>query len=262
MFLRKDQFQVLKELLATDLYILKGTVRDQVINLCIWMISMTVVNSYLMPAFGLSLEYSAFILAGLCASAGLFGIFPSVANLVSDFKGDQVYTYYLTLPLPSWMIFLRLIFYYALNFSLLGILVLPIGQLLIWDRFSLRHVAFGKFFLIFTLSYFFYGAFTLWIASRVPDMTKIGNVWMRFVYPIWFLGCFQFSWAVLREKSQLFSFINLMNPITYIMEGMRAAVLGQNGYLNFWICCLMIAFFGILCSWRAIVLLKRRLDFV
>ena len=262
MISKNKSWHVFKELLRTDLHILKGTILDQVINLFIWMSTMLLVNSYLMPAFGLSAGYAPFMLTGLAASAGLFGIFPSVALMVSDFEGDQTIAYYLTLPIPSWMVFLRLILYYALNFSMLGILVLPIGQLLIWNQFNLLTVSFGKYALIFVLTHLFYGAFTLWVASRVKNMTKIGNVWMRFVYPIWFLGGFQFSWAVLAQKWPHLAWLNFLNPITYIMEGMRVAVLGQEGYLNFWLCIGMLTIFTALCSWRGIVLLKKRLDFV
>ncbi|MFI5333017.1 MAG: ABC transporter permease [Candidatus Babeliales bacterium] len=262
MRVKPSNFLVFKELLWTDLHILKGTVLDQTINLMIWISTMTLVNSYLMPSFGLSAGYSVFILAGLCASAGLFGVFPNVVAMISDFEGDQIINYYLTLPIPSWMIFLRLIFYYSLNFGMLSILVLPIGQLLIWNQFNILNVALGKFFLIFVLSNLFYGAFTLWVASRVKNMTKIGNVWMRFVYPVWFLGGFQFSWAVLASKWPYLAWLSFINPMTYIMEGMRAAVLGQQDFLNFWLCIGMLSIFIVLCSWRGIVLLKKRLDFV
>ena len=262
MLISSLSFKTFKELLKTDLYILKGTIVDQVINLMIWTCANLLVMGYLMPAFGLSAGYGPFILAGLCASAGLFGVFPSVAGMVSDFEGDQIITYYLTLPLPSWMVFLRLIFYYTLNFAMLGILVLPIGQLIIWKQFNLLNISFHKFAIIFIIIHLFYGAFTLWIASRVPNMTKIGNVWMRFVYPIWFMGGFQFSWSVLASKWPYLAYMNFLNPITYMMEGMRAAVLGQEGYLNFWLCAGMLALFTLLAAWRGITLLKKRLDFV
>jgi ABC-2 type transport system permease protein len=255
-------FKVFIELLRTDLYILKNTLFDQMFNLFIWMSSTLVVNSYLMPAFGLSPTYSTFILAGLCASAGLFGVFPSVATMVSDFDGDRIIAYYLTLPLPSWMVFLRLIMYYAISFGLIGAMVLPLGKLLIWQQFNITDVAFGKYLLIFILTHLFYGAFTLWIASHVHNMTKIGNVWMRFVYPIWFLGCFQFSWAVLADKWPYLAWFNLINPMTYIMEGMRSAILGQANYLNFWLCVGMLCVFIVFCSWAGIRALKKRLDFV
>lgn len=254
--------KVFKELLLTDVYILKSTILDQVINLSIWVTANVLVMGYLMPSFGLSSGYAVFNLAALCASAGLFGVFPSVVNMVDDFEGKRIIDFYLTLPLPSKLIFVRSIIYYALNFSLLGILVLPLGQILLWDRFSLLQVDWFKFAIIFVLIHLFYGAFTLWIASRVKSLLKIGNVWMRFVFPLWFLGCFQFSWSVLYSNKPFLGIIALFNPITYAMEGIRVTVLGQEGYLNFWLCCGMLLFFFLLCSWRSIVRLQKRLDFV
>jgi ABC-2 type transport system permease protein len=257
-----SQWHVFWQLLCTDFIILKRIVHDHIINLTIWMSTVLVVSSYLMGAFGVTAAFSTFMLGGLAASAGLFGIFPNVAMMISDFEGDQIITYELTLPIPSWMVFLRLIVYYTLNFSILGLLVLPLGKLLIWEQFSLSHVAWGRYCIIFLLTHIFYASYTLWIVSRVKNMTKIGNVWMRMVYPLWFMGGFQFSWQMIATKWPALAYVNLLNPLTYIMEGTRAAVLGQEGYLNFWLCATALIFFSIISASHGIMLLKKRLDFV
>jgi hypothetical protein len=85
---------------------------------------------------------------------------------------------------------------------------------------------------------------------------------MRFVYPLWVFGGYQYSYAVLANKNPWFAYISLINPQLYIMEGMRAAILGQEGYLNFWLCAGMTFFFSIICGIHAIFKIKRRLDFV
>ncbi len=255
-------FHVFNYLLLTDFKVMSTTLLDQMINLVIWVSTQLLITSYILPYFGLSHGYSSFILAGLCTSAGLFGVFPSVVNLVDDFEGVQIINYYLTLPLPAWLVLLRAIIFYAINFAIIGLLVLPIGKLLIWSQFDLAQVSLLKFLLLFIVLNFFYGAFVLWIASRVKNLTKIGNVWMRFVYPIWFLGGFQFSWFVLFDKVPQLAYLNLFNPITYGMEGMRAAILGQENFLNYWVCLVMLTLFSILCAWHGIARLKKRLDFV
>ena len=85
---------------------------------------------------------------------------------------------------------------------------------------------------------------------------------MRFVYPLWFLGGFQYSWQVLYDFSPLFAYVSLLNPVLYVMEGTRAAILGQEGSLNFWLCILMLIFFTLLCGWHALKQLKRQLDYI
>ena len=253
---------IFKELLRTDLKVFKQVIPDRLINLLIWVTIMITVNGYLLPSFGLSASYGSFILAGLAVSAGLFEVFPSVVALVTDFEGDQTISYYLTLPLPTWLVWFRLVIYYALSSAALAVLVLPYGQLLLWNTFTLVHVHIVKFALIFTLTSLFYGALTLLMASFVKNMATIGNVWMRFLFPLWFLGCFQFSWAILHKRAPLLALVNLLNPVTYAMEGTRAAVLGQEQYLPFWVCVALLTCYTVLFTLIAIKRLRKRLDSV
>jgi len=249
-------------LLETDFKIFKRTITDKFIDLFIWILTMIWVTAYLLTAFGLDPAYSSFRIASLAASAGLFEVFPSASNMVADFEGDNITSYYLTLPVPSWLIFLRTIIFYSLNTMALGLFVVPISKLALWYRFDLSHFSLGKYALIFVLTNIFYAAFTLWIASRVMSMEKIGSVWMRFVYPIWFLGGFDYSLNVLREFSPALAHLSYINPMIYVMEGTRNAILGSQGSLNFWLCVMMITLFTVVFSWHGIARLKRRLDFI
>ena len=58
------------------------------------------------------------------------------------------------------------------------------------------------------------------------------------------------------------AYANLANPLLYPMEGMRAAIVGQEGFINYWLCLAAI----ILCSGILIALslwlFKKRLDCV
>jgi ABC-type polysaccharide/polyol phosphate export permease len=85
---------------------------------------------------------------------------------------------------------------------------------------------------------------------------------MRFVFPLWYLGAFQFSWAILYRIFPLGGILNLINPMVYVQESMRSALLGAEGYLPFWVSAGMLFFFIILFLWWGIVRLKKRLDFV
>lgn len=248
-------------LLQTDFKIFKRTISDKLIDLFIWIITMVLVTAYLMPAFGLEKSYSGFMIASLIGSAGLFEFYASVTNLVSDFEGNNITSFYITLPIPSWLIFIKNIIFYACNTAIISILVLPICKIISWHYLDLSQFNLLKFLLIFLLTNIFYATFTLWTASKVMGIEKIGSVWMRFVYPLWFLGGFQYSLKVLYDFSPALGYASLINPMIYVMEGIRAAVLGQEGSLNFWICAGMLLLFTILTGWRGIARLKKRLDF-
>jgi len=253
---------VIKELVKTDLTIFKQFAVRKWIDMFIYIVTVTVIFAYIMPSFGLAKSHGAFMVATLCSTVGLFQSFGYMAEMISDLEGKRVINYHFTLPIPSWMVFLRLVIYQSITFILLGVLVLPIGKLLLWNTLSLSNAHWVKFLLITVLMNIFYSIFGLWVSSYIHSLANFDSVWMRIVYPLWFLGCFQFSWQALREVSPVLSYLDLLNPITYISEGTRAAILGQQGSINFWYCVLALLAFIVLGGWHALVRLKKRLDFV
>lgn len=253
---------IIIELFKTDFKVYKQTILDKCINLSIWIACTGGVYTFLLPAFGLEASYGAFMIASLIATAGMFEVFPSVMHLVSDFEGDRIISFYATLPMPTYLVFIRFFVYYAFNAMSMCLFVFPLCKLLFWSELDLTKIHIPKFVIAFLLVNFFYGAYTVWISSRVPSTQKIGNVWMRFVFPLWFLGAFQFSWAVLYRICPIGGLINLLNPMVYVQEIMRSALLGAEGYLPFMASTGMLSFFIITMLWWGIVRLKRRLDFV
>jgi len=253
---------VFKELLKTDLMLFKRIFIDKLINLFIWIITMLGVNAYIMPAFGLTTEYGGFMLASILACSGLFEVTPSVSQIISDLEGDRTIDYKLTLPIPSWLVFVESLVNYAFSAAAMAILILPVGKLILWNMFSLSSVNIVQFIVMFILFNLFYGALTLWQASFVKDMASIENAWMRYIYPMWFLGCFQFSWDSLYQVSPVLAYLDLVNPMTYITEGTRIAILGTESSLNFWSCAAMTFLFCIFGTVHGIKRLQKRLDFV
>lgn len=252
---------IFKYLLYTDLLILKEVVVDKMINLAIWATATTAVMGHIMAAFGLA-NFGPFQLAGVVASAGLFEVFPSVMNLANDFAGDRTIDYQLTLPIPAWLVLLKIICYNAINSMILTIMVIPIGKLVLWNQFDLTGISIFKIICMIVVLSIFYATLTLWLAGKVTNLAKIGNVWMRFIFPFWFLGGFQFSWDALHKVFPTLAYFNLFNPMTYAMEGSRAALLGQNGYFNFWLCICALLVVTMLCFYNSYHALKRHLDFV
>lgn len=253
---------VFKELFKTDFMLFKRIVKDKIINLFIWIVTMIGVNAYIMPAFGLTAGYGGFMLASILACSGLFEVTPSVCQIISDIEGDRIIDYKLTLPIPSWLVFVESLVNYAFSAAAMAILILPVGKLILWHIFSFDSVNILQFIVMFILLNLFYGALTLWQASFVKDMASIENAWMRCIYPMWFLGCFQFSWDSLYHVSPTLAYLDLVNPMTYIAEGTRIAVLGTESSLNFWVCAAMTLLFCIVGTVHGIKRLQKRLDFV
>ncbi len=161
-------WHVFKQLLYADLIVFYESFKDKLIDLFIWVAITLLVMGYIMPAFGLT-NFGSFQLAGTIASAGLFEVFPSAMALVSDFSGDRTISYQLTLPVPSWLVLAKIVTYYALNAIVLSICVVPMGKIVLLNKFDMARIDPIRFFCLVILLGIFYGVFTLWIASRAGD---------------------------------------------------------------------------------------------
>ncbi len=255
-------WHVCKNLIHTDLIIFKQTFLNKFIDLAIWVILTVIVTAYIMPYFGLSADFGVFQLAGVIAAAGLFELYANVVDLVADFEGDRVISYNLTLPIPSWLAIASKAGYYFIVYCILSILMLPIGKLCLWNQLDLTQISYFKFILAVIFQSMFYACFVMLVASIVANMQKLGMVWARFIFPMWFLGGFQFSWLSFYNALPWFALLNLINPMIYITESVRVSILGQEGYINFWMCLLAITAFSALCMCLGIYKLKKRLDFI
>ncbi len=259
---KKMYFNVCVTLVAWELVVFKQTFFDKFIDLTIWVVLTIVVMGYIMPFFGLSADYGPFQLGGIIAAAGLFELYSSVVDLVADFEGDRIINYSLTLPIPSWLAIVSKATYYFIVYFILALLMFPIGKLCLWKQLDLSTVSYVKLLITLMFQSIFYACFVLFAASIIANMTKLGSVWARFIFPMWWMGGFQFSWMALYHELPKIAIFNLINPMIYITEGARVAILGQAGYINFWLCLLATAFFSVLCFALGLHNLKRRLDFV
>ncbi len=249
-------------LVYTQYLIFLQTIKDKLIDLAIWIIAMGAITIYLLPSFGIALTYGAFTIVSMSASAGLFEQNSSTISLVGDFEGDNITSFYLTLPIRSWMVFLSYGIFYTFNCIILTSVVLPLGKIFFWNHLHFTHFSFLAYITMLFAVSAFYASFTLCMVALVPNLNHAGSVWMRFIFPLWTFGAFQYSYQVLYDVSPFLARLSWANPMTFVMEGTRAAVLGQADYLNVWVCVGMILMYTVLFAAFGILRIKRRLDYV
>lgn len=255
-------FNTCKQLVCADLIVFKRTLHNKIIDMAIWVVLSILVTAYIMPYFGLAQNFGPFQFGGIIASLGLFELYRSVFELTADLEGDRVINYCLTLPMPSWMAIMSKSASYAIAYFILSCIMMPIGKLCLWNQLSLQDIAYGKLIIILALQSIFYATFVPWAVTFIDGLSNLERVWARFIFPMWFMGGFQFSWLALHHVLPIVAYIDLINPMIYITEGTRAALLGQQGYLNFWLCCSVLILFSSACAWHALCRMKKRLDFV
>lgn len=250
------------QLVKTDMTIYRGIVVEQLINTAAWVVPTILVTAYALPLLGIAKDFGTFIAVASIASVSLFQAFAAATAFVGDLEGNQTISFPLTLPMPSWLVFVQRSVSYVCKASILSIIVLPLGKFILLDKLSFAQFSPIKFVIIFFAAHIFSSFFSLLLVSMVDSMSQIMKVWLRFIFPMWFFGCSQYPWSILHQLSPKLAYACLTNPFVYAMEGIRAAVLGQEGSLSYWPCVGMLLVFATLCGVVATRRLKKRLDFV
>lgn len=259
---KKVYFNVCKNLILSDLIIFKQMFLNRFVDLTIWVVISLFVVGYILPSFGLSNSFGVFQFGGMLAAVGLFQVYASVVEVVSDLQGDRVIDYTLTLPIPSWLAIASKAGYYSIVYFCFSISMLPVGKLALWGQLDLMQINYPQLLIALVFQSVFYGCFVIWAGSAIDNLSQLGTVWSRFIFPMWFMGGFQFSWKALHQVAPTVAWVNCLNPMIYITECTRAAMLGQDAYLNFWMCLAAISFFSAVAFYFGLHNLKKRLDFV
>jgi ABC-2 type transport system permease protein len=215
-------FQIIHKEFVAFLKIL----RSKMIDLLITTATTLIVFGYLLPSMGMAKNYGPFILAAIIPLQALFEAIPRVSGFVADIGGDRKISYWLTLPLPSWLVFAAMAISWSLCSALFSMLILPLGKLIFYSSLDLSQISIWRFLLLFLMSNLFCGFFALWLSGMIRDIKYVSILWARIVNPIFMFGCYFYSWKTLHEVSAFIAYLDLLNPLVYATEGMRLAILG------------------------------------
>lgn len=252
--------RVFWQLTLKNLLIFRRQFSSKFFDTCFLFFTNVIIFSYFMPNMGISANYGPFILIGAIASFGLFDTIGRVSELIADIEGDRTINFTLALPISSKLAISQIGISWALSSFLLTLLLIPIGKILVPKEFSLTQISFERLIPIYIVTNLFYGFFSLWLASLIKTLGNISHLFMRFINPIFMFGAYFYTWKSAFELSPVIGYVSLINPMVYIMEGMRSAALGPEGFLPFWICLLAVSGFTLLFALDGIFRLKRRLD--
>ncbi len=253
------QFITLQQLLHRDWYLFKQTYLHKLKMALYWVLLSVLITKLFLPSMGLQ-SYAPFILISSAISYGFFVAMQNAVTMVEDITGNQAILYELSLPIPQWLIFFKFALSTMLQSLIISLSIIPFGFILIMDIHAFPDFSYIKFITIFIFASIFYGSFALIFTSKLKNMQQIDNVWLRIIFPLWYLGCFQFPWKMLHEISPTLAYLDLLNPLTFIMEGGRSATIDSPGSLPFELCCCMILFYAAISCMVGIYWMKKRLD--
>ena len=250
------------QLIRRDFTIFKWSVTAKFIDTSLHLFTSVVVFGYLLQSYGLRPDYGAFVLSGILATFGLFEVIGKVSQTLADLEGNNTTLYILGLPIPSSLVFFYIGISWALQSFLVSLLLIPIAKLFLLSRLTLGNISWLQLLLISFVSNVFFGFFALWLASLLRGMRSISQIYSRVINPLYMFGGAFYSWLTLYSLSHSIGLMTLINPLVYVIEGMRAAILGQEAYIPFWYSFTALFFFSGLFMFDSIRRFKIRLDCV
>ena len=247
-------------LMQRDLFVFKAMFVRRLINSMIWTALLVYMYEYI--GFGSYAAAGLFIACGECAEWGAMGIYGNLVRFLCDMKGPKTISYHLTLPVPQWMVLVSFCLSTSMQLMAIGASILPVSFLIMWGRFPLINVSFIKVFCIFFCAYLFYGVLALFYVSLIDSLDQLHRIRVRIGDMLFWTGAYFFTWQRLYQANHVVAYLDLLNPLVYAAEGMRAAVIGQEGCLPFWYCCATLLGFTAVIGTIAVRRMLKKLDCV
>ncbi len=184
-------------------------------------------------------EYARILLPGMIAlNSFLVALQTTSFPLVVDFSYTREIDDRLMAPLPTPWVALEKILFGATRGLFAAVLMVPIGFLMLgpmnWE-FGLHTVPAAVCLLLGAITG---GATGLTFGTAVPPH-RINIMFAVLLAPLMFTGSTQFPWAQLQDL-RWFQVVCAVNPLTYVSEGLRGALVPEIPHMPSWICVLAL----------------------
>lgn len=219
---------------------------------------------YLLPKIGMgtnaTMGVPVFLIGPILYALSVIS-FSTNAEFLLDFERDRLIDFQLTLVPPAYIIFEKILFNTIFNF-ISSSLYIPTLKLIFYNDLDLSRANWFGAYLILLLASFFVASMQMLLTCATQSRTSIRHFWRRINYPMVMLGGFLVPWTVMNAYSPKLGMLTLFNPILYITEGLRSALLDLPYFFSVSRCALALVVAGVLFSSLALLFFRRKADCV
>jgi ABC-2 type transport system permease protein len=187
-----------------------------------------------------SSNYSSLLFPGLVAlTATVTAIQAMAFPLVAEFSWTKEIEDRLLAPLPLWAVAAEKVVFATLRALVASAVMFPIG-IGVLGSVPYRADGLGLLIGVVLLGSLVGACIGMTIGTFVPP-TKINIAFALIFTPLLFTGATQYPWPSLAQHLRWFQVLSAANPITYVSEGMRAALVPTIPHIPGWVCLLALA---------------------
>lgn len=224
------------------------------------LVTQTITFGYLFPIIGMPPSMIAPVYLG-----GMLALFMQLGFTLSmktgfDLTYNRFIDYHITLPLPKRWLFGAYILNNMLEVALITFPLFGIGIFILKPQFNLAHTHWAGLFFTYLLVLAFFSTFYLTLAYTATLNWLLDNAWPRLLVPLWTMSSALVTWKKAFAWSPHIGYIMLLSPFTYVSEGLRSALLNNEDYIAWPLCCAIIILYIIV---NLLILrfgIKKRLD--
>lgn len=201
----------------------------------------------------------------LFAGSSLFVLlditFEATFGLLFDLETDRFIDYQLSLLNPRLVILEHIVFATLFAFVLLAPFF-GITTILLHNFFDFSNASWLQVYIILLLSCFVCSSYQQLGALMIKNSHRIVQYWVRVNIPLTLLGGLWTPYGVIKQYSPTLGYVMLVNPLTYITEGLRQALVGGPMFMPFWFCSCMLIILSIICIVATFWFFKKRVDHI
>lgn len=258
-----NSLRILKALIMRDIYVLRHSIINKIIDACI-RLPIEVLNfGYFFPLLGMPKNLIAPLYLGMGFT--LFLIFTgysfstTIMRLITP-GNPTILEYELTLPISKAFIFGKYILSYILEACIVNLPLISIGIWILRDNFTALEGSWFIFYSTLLCTLVFSGLFFMLLPLHYTQAYFWHNIWPRRLSWLLNFGALFYTWKAAYGLNKYLALAMLLNPFTYIAEGLRSALLGGPDYIPLYVCLLVLSVYSVCCIIALNISIKKRLD--
>lgn len=249
----KNNFRIFCALLWRDLKIMRQTMLGDLMDGAITMAISVITFGKLLPLIGMPIKLIAPLYIGSSLLFNIFGRGYALAMQIVykiPYEGFGVIGYHMTLPICKWWVFAEYTVFFVIETAILTLPTLVLGTLILNTIIPIPMYSWSLFIGIYLLSLIAWGLFFISCAFVYTFEWFKHNVWTRRLDLLMVFSSAFFPWEMVYNFSPRLSYFFLCNPVTYMVEGMRKALLGTDTFPPFHLVIAVLIASIILCAIR------------
>ncbi len=182
-------------------------------------------------------------------------------DLFFDMQNNRFVDYQIILLNPKLLILERIFFAWLFTFCT-SLPFYPIAKLLIGSNLDFSNTNWIQVILMLALGSLFCVSYHQLVSCMITRRDQIGILWSRVNDIFISFGGFWFPLAVMYVYWPAFGTLMYLNPMIYVTEGLRSAILGGNEFLSVYICAPILFSMSMICIVFTCSFFKKRMDHI